>query len=70
VIKSFGGSDVIDITDIAFSTLKPLSFTPATDKLTVSDATHSATLTFTGSYTAASFSTASDGNGGTLIKWV
>jgi T5SS/PEP-CTERM-associated repeat protein len=70
VIKTFGGSDEIDITDIAFSTLKPLSFTAAADTLKVSDATHSATLTFTGSYTAASFAAASDGHGGTLIKWV
>jgi hypothetical protein len=70
VIKNFGGSDLIDITDIAVATLKPLSFSAATDKLVLSDATHSATLTFTGSYTAASFSTASDGHGGTLVKWV
>jgi hypothetical protein len=70
VIKNFGGSDVIDITDIKFATLKPLSFTSATDQLKVSDATHSATLTFAGSYALASFTTATDGNGGTLIKWV
>jgi hypothetical protein len=71
VIKNFGGSDTIDLTDIVFATLKPLSFTSTTDKLAASDATHSATLTFTGgSYTSASFAVVSDGHGGTLIKRV
>jgi hypothetical protein len=70
-IKSFGGSDVIDFSDIAFATVKPLSYTASTGKLVVTDATHAATLTFSGSYTAASFSApANDGHGGTLIRFV
>jgi hypothetical protein len=69
--KGFGGSDVIDFTDIAFATVKPLSYTASTGKLVVTDAAHSATLTFSGSYTSASFSApANDGHGGTLIKFV
>jgi hypothetical protein len=35
--------------------------------LTVSDGTHVATLTMIGSYTAANFNLADDGNGGTRV---
>jgi Ca2+-binding RTX toxin-like protein len=70
-INGFGGSDVIDITDISSSTVQPLAFNSATDQLKVTDGTHSVTLTFSGTYTASSFSApTSDGHTGTLIKFV
>ena len=70
VIKGFGGSDAIDITDIIAGSVHPLAFNPATGGLTVTDGTHSVSLTISGGYTAASFATpVSDGHGGTLIKF-
>ena len=68
VIKGFGGSDAIDISDMIAGSVQPLSFNAGT--LTVADGTHSVALTFSGSYTAASFAApASDGHGGTLIRF-
>jgi len=70
LIKGFGGSDAIDITDISAASVHPLSFNTSAGQLTVADGTHSVTLTFTGSYTAGSFATpVNDGHGGTLIKF-
>ncbi len=70
LIKNFGTGDLVDLTDIAFGTLKPLSFSGTTNTtLTATDATHSGTVTFAGSFATTKFSTANDGNGGTLIKW-
>jgi len=70
LIKNFGTGDAVDLTDIAFGTLRPLSVTPGTNTtLVAGDASHSATVTFAGSYAAAKFSAVTDGAGGTLIKW-
>jgi Ca2+-binding RTX toxin-like protein len=70
VIKGFGGSDAIDITDMIAASVHPLSFNASTGGLTVTDGTHSVSLTISGSYTAASFATpVSDGHGGTLIRF-
>jgi Ca2+-binding RTX toxin-like protein len=70
-IQGFAGTDVIDFSDIAFATIKPIAYTAATGKLVVSDATHSATVTMSGAYTLASFSAPqTDGHSGTLLKFV
>ncbi len=70
-IKGFGGSDAIDISDMMSGSTQPYVFNPATGALTVTDGTHSVTLTMSGSYTAGSFAApASDGHGGTLIRFV
>jgi hypothetical protein len=43
------------------------SYDAKADTLTVSDGTHDATLHFNGTYQAANFSFASDGDGGTIV---
>ena len=70
-IRLFGGSDVIDLTDLDFSTFKPLAYngTSTTGTLTVVDAMHTGTIKFTGSYSLANFMAAADGHGGTLISF-
>jgi hypothetical protein len=69
-IKGFGGSDTIDITDMLYTALKPLTYSGNTTsgKLGVTDGTHSVNLTMSGSYTLGSFAPSSDGHGGTLIS--
>ncbi len=63
-------SQVIDFTGVNFASSK-LSFTEASNNtsgtLTVADGTHTASITLLGQYTAASFSSASDGGGGIQI---
>jgi Ca2+-binding RTX toxin-like protein len=68
LLKLFGGSDKIDLTDMAFASLKPLAF--AAGVLTVADGTHTAKIDFTGSYTLANFHAATDTHTGTLISFV
>ncbi len=74
VISGFTGegtladSDQIDLKAIDYhSSSFAESFNPATDTLSVSDGTDSATLHFAGPYQAANFSFASDGDGGTVL---
>jgi hypothetical protein len=71
-IKNFGGSDGIDFTDLLFATIKPLAYagTTSSGKLTVTDGTHSGSVTLSGSYTLGSFTPINDGHGGTLIQFV
>jgi hypothetical protein len=62
--------DVIDLTDINSASVKPLTY--AGGKLTVSDGTHSATITVINSTALALHNfviAGSDGNGGTLIDY-
>jgi hypothetical protein len=71
LIKGFGGSDAIDITDMVSGSVKPYVFNTATGQLTVTDGSHSVTLAFSGSYTAGNFAApVSDGHNGTLITFV
>jgi autotransporter passenger strand-loop-strand repeat protein len=67
-----GVTEEIDLCDIAFGSTTTLSFTEAgnhlSGTLTVTDGSHTATLTLLGQYSAANFSLSSDGVGGTLIK--
>ena len=65
-ITGFTLGDTIDLADINYVGSGPtLTFTKGI--LTVSDGTHVAKLHMIGSYTLASFNTAPDANGGTLI---
>ncbi|MCX7384159.1 MAG: hypothetical protein NT133_22685 [Alphaproteobacteria bacterium] len=70
-IGNFGGSDIIDITNMNFATLQPLAYAAGVGKgvLTISDGTRTDKITLTGSYTVANFLAAADGAGGTAINW-
>jgi hypothetical protein len=70
-IRNFGGSDVIDFTDIMQSTFKSLAYSGSatSGKLVVTDGTHSGAVTLAGSYTKASFVVGTDAHGGTLISF-
>jgi hypothetical protein len=68
---NLASSDAIDLTDINFGNLTTKTYTPngagTGGTLTVADGTNTATLYFSGDYSLANFSFASDGQGGTLI---
>jgi hypothetical protein len=65
---TLAGSDHIDLKGIDYhSGSFAESFNAATDTVSVTDGTDSATLHFAGSYVAANFSFASDGDGGTIV---
>jgi hypothetical protein len=65
---TLAGSDQIDLKGIDYhSSSFTESFDAATDTLSISDGTNSATLHFSGSYQAANFSFQSDDNGGTIV---
>ena len=51
-IKTFGGSDVIDITNLNFAIATPLAYSGTTTAgaLTATDGTNTATINFTGNY--------------------
>lgn len=68
LIKLFGASDLIDLTDMAFASLLPLTF--AAGVLTMADGTHTAKITFAGSYGLANFHPATDTHTGSLISFV
>ena len=70
-IGNFGGSDLIDLTDMNSATIQPLAYNTTTKTLTVTDGTHTANIKFIGSYTLSSFQIdGSDGHTGSLIKFV
>ena len=64
------GND-LDLADIAFGAGTKLSYTPNAGNtggtLNVTDGSHTANILLLGNYTASSFTTASDGHGGTFI---
>jgi autotransporter passenger strand-loop-strand repeat protein len=66
-----GVNEEIDLGDITFGKKTKVSFKEAKDNLsgtlTVTDGTHTATLTLLGQYSTSEFTIASDGNGGTMI---
>ena len=66
-IVNFGGNDTIDISDLKFSTIKPVSYSPNTGYLTVNDATHGVTVAIGGGYKSTDFTVSSDGHNGTVI---
>jgi autotransporter passenger strand-loop-strand repeat protein len=71
VISGFGVPGSLDLSDISYDASNTLGFVEAigntSGTLTVSDGTHTATLTLLGQYVAANFTMQSDGHGGTLI---
>ena len=70
-IQNWGGTDSVDLTDMAFASLKALTYTAGTGNgvLTVKDGTHTDKLTFTGTFALHNFTAVSDGGTGTLINW-
>ena len=70
-ISGFGGSDQIDLGDIAYSAATSLNFAADAGNtgglMTVSDGGTAANIAMLGSFTASSFALSSDGHGGTLI---
>jgi autotransporter passenger strand-loop-strand repeat protein len=63
-------AQVVDLVDINFAALQTVAFSGASSSggiLTVSDGTHVAQLNLIGNYLAATFTSANDGAGGTLI---
>ena len=70
-LKAFGGTDHIDLTDLMYSSFQSLGYTGNTTqgKLSITDGTHTGSVTLLGSYTAANFTVSADAQGGTLIGW-
>jgi VCBS repeat-containing protein len=65
---TLAGSDQIELKHINFNSSSfSESFNSATQTLSVSDGTNSATLHFAGSYSSANFNFASDGSSGTIV---
>ena len=72
-VSGFGDNgDVIDLTDVSSTGLKPLSYVQTNGtlgKLTVSDGMHTAAITLLGQYVANGFHPTSDGGVGTAITY-
>jgi len=70
-VSGFGALNQIDLAAIGFGANTTLGYAPNNTStggtLTVTDGTHTASIALLGQYMAASFATASDGHGGTLI---
>jgi len=70
-VSGFGALNQIDLAAIGFGANTTLGYTANNTNtggtLTVSDGTHTANVALLGQYMAASFATASDGHGGTLV---
>ena len=71
-VSGFGAaaSESIDVTTVAFSGATHLTYSSTTDKLTITNGTHSAAIQLFGQYVAAGFHDASDGGGGTTITYI
>ncbi|MEA2741661.1 MAG: large repetitive protein, partial [Acetobacteraceae bacterium] len=71
-VKLFGGSDVIDLTDLLSAAAKPLTYkgTTVSGVLAVGDGIHTANITFIGSYSVSDFRLSGDGAAGSLISFV
>ena len=71
-VASFGAKDHIDLPSIAFGAPTTLGYTENSTNtggiLTISDGAHAASIALLGNYIAASFVTAADGQGGTLVS--
>jgi hypothetical protein len=69
-VAGLAGQDSIDLCDVPFAADMTPAYSATSDNggtLTVSDGTHATNLALLGNYMAASFVTASDGHGGTLV---
>ncbi len=71
IIKGFGGSDIIDITNILASNVGALNWVAGKGGgvLNVTDGNNSAAITLAGGFSFKSFAFASDGANGTLITY-
>ena len=70
-ITNFAGTDLIDITNLAYSpTGSTWGYSTTTDQLTVSNGSGSAVIKFVGSYTTASFTLSADAGSGTYVHFV
>jgi len=72
ILKGFGGSDVIDLADIAYGSNGPaLSYagTATQGTLSIADGVHGSSLTLIGGFSQSHFQTAADGHGGTLVTY-
>jgi Ca2+-binding RTX toxin-like protein len=69
LIKMFGGTDQIDISDLAFCASTKLTYAGNTTQgtLALTDGIHSASITMAGSFVAAHFNLTTDLHGGTLV---
>ncbi|HEY2177568.1 MAG TPA: hypothetical protein VGH15_03225, partial [Caulobacteraceae bacterium] len=68
---STAGTSNLDLLDIAFingTTKATYSGTTTSGTLTVTDGTHTAHIHLVGNYTASTFTVATDGHGGTIVK--
>jgi len=71
-VSGFSGSDTLDLADISFIAGKTkATFAPngshTAGVLTVTDGTHAAHISLSGSFTGSTFTVASDGHGGTKV---
>ena len=71
LVAGFGQPDIIDLRDVAFGSATTVTFTEAQNNssgtLLVSDGVNSASIMLLGQYVVGQFTSASDGNNGTLI---
>ncbi len=76
LIKNFAGASLVDVTDLAFGSLKPISVTQTgsgastVSTLISATARMSAAIGFSGSFAKTDFSASADGHGGTQIALV
>jgi phosphodiesterase/alkaline phosphatase D-like protein len=66
-VAGFAQGDRLDFSNLAFGSHMTVGYDAATHHLTVSDGAKVADVTLLGDYTAATFVTAGDGHGGTLV---
>ncbi|WP_050630779.1 hypothetical protein [Bradyrhizobium viridifuturi] len=68
-VAGMTGSDAIDFANISFANVQTPSFsgTSTNGTLTVTDGTVTASIALLGNYMASTFTTSSDGHGGTLV---
>jgi hypothetical protein len=71
-IFDFGGNDLVDLTNVNSSMVTSLGWTQSGTggTLRISDGTNTASILFSGTYTAASFTFGADGSLGTYIHFV
>jgi hypothetical protein len=72
-VSGIDGNDKLDLGDLHFSNSLSLSYAASADgsggKLTVSDGSHTASITLTGQFDAAGFHAAADAGSGTLVTY-
>jgi len=68
-VSAFAASDAIDVTTVAFSSGTHLSYASGTNRLTVTDGTHTVNIKLFQQYIASGFHDVSDGSGGTTITY-